>query len=133
MCVNVLEHIKDDRTALSNIIKGTTPGGHICILVPAFGWLYGTLDSLDNHFRRYTKQAILSYVKDEPVKIIRCYYFNCIGVAGWFVKGRLLRQKYQKDENYALMNMLIGLVKPLEKKIKPPLGMSLVVILRKRS
>lgn len=131
MCVNVLEHIEDDRVALKNMAATLPPGGHICLLVPAFQCLYGTLDSLDGHFRRYTKGMILDRIKNLPVEIVHLYYFNMVGSLGWFLKGRILREKNQSDANYAVMNMLIPLFSKIERVIKPFFGMSLIAILRK--
>ena len=131
LCINVLEHIADDKQALSNIIAGVAPGGFIGILVPAFSWLYGTLDSLDGHFRRYSKKMLLALLAQEPVRLTTCYYFNFMGMLGWYIKGKILKQKIQKDENYAAMNWLLPLVRPLEKIIHPPAGLSLIAIVQK--
>ncbi len=60
--VNVIEHIERDDLALSNMIAGTKTGGHICLLVPAHPFLYGSLDALDHHFRRYTKKSLSDIV-----------------------------------------------------------------------
>ena len=44
VCLNVLEHIEDDRTTLQNFASVLSPGGHLVLLVPALEALYGTLD-----------------------------------------------------------------------------------------
>jgi len=41
LCINVLEHIKQDTRALNNMVKGIRNNGYIEILVLAFSWLYG--------------------------------------------------------------------------------------------
>jgi SAM-dependent methyltransferase len=133
LCVNVLEHIKDDRGALKNIAAILPWGGHVCLLVPAFQCLYGTLDSLDGHFRRYTKAMVMDRIRNLPVEIVHLYYFNMVGSLGWFFKGRVLREKTQSNANYAVMNMLIPLFSKIERAIKPFFGMSLIAILRKSS
>ena len=53
LCVNVLEHIEDDGGLLKNLVDILPPNGTLCLLVPAFQSLYGTLDSMDGHLRRY--------------------------------------------------------------------------------
>lgn len=131
LCVNVLEHIEDDRVVLKNMAATLPCGGHICLLVPAFQCLYGTLDSLDGHFRRYTKAMVVDRIKDLPVEIVHLYYFNMVGSLGWFLKGRILREKTQSNANYAVMNMLIPFFSKIERAIKPFFGMSLIAILRK--
>ena len=133
--VNVLEHVERDDLALKHMIEGTTPGGHICLLVPAHPFLYGTLDALDGHFRRYTKaslRALTAQAGEACVEWVDLHHFNALAAFGWWLKGRVLKEKKQKDENYALMNAVLPVVSHLEGFIHPPLGLSLVAILRRR-
>src|SRR5918912_2260135 len=51
LCVNVLEHVEDDRAALANIAGALRPGSPLFLLVPAFPLLYGEHDRADHHFR----------------------------------------------------------------------------------
>ena len=132
--VNVIEHIERDDLALSHMIEGTKPGGSICLLVPAHPFLYGSLDSLDHHFRRYTKESLRELVAragGERVRWVDLYYFNAIASFGWFLKGRVLKETKQADENYALMNAVLPFVSRAEKLMRPPFGLSLIAILRR--
>lgn len=132
--VNVLEHIERDDLALKHMIEGLAPGGHVCLLVPAHPFLYGSLDALDGHFRRYTKaslRALAAKAGAGAVEEVRLYHFNALAAFGWFLKGRVLKEKTQADENYALMNAVLPVVSRLEKIVSPPFGLSLVAVLRK--
>lgn len=132
--VNVIEHIERDDLALRNMIAGTKPGGHICLLVPAHPFLYGSLDALDHHFRRYTKASMRELVgrmDAGKVEWVDLYYFNAIASFGWFLKGRVLKETKQADENWAVMNMVLPFVSRLEKISRPPFGLSLIAILRR--
>jgi SAM-dependent methyltransferase len=133
--VNVLEHIERDDRALRNMIDGTAPGGHICLLVPAHPFLYGTLDALDGHFRRYTKaslRALVARAGGDKVEWRALYRFNALAALGWFVKGRVLRETRQADENYALMNAVLPVARRAERLVRPPFGLSLIAALRRR-
>ena len=55
ICLNVLEHIDDEAGALRNIRLALQPGGRAIILVPQNPALYGTLDEVLGHKRRYTR------------------------------------------------------------------------------
>jgi 2-polyprenyl-3-methyl-5-hydroxy-6-metoxy-1,4-benzoquinol methylase len=132
ICVNVLEHINNDKCALSNMIDGISRNGHICIIVPAFPWLYGSLDELDGHCRRYTKKDLLRLIKDKNVEVIKCYYLNFLGGLGWLIKGRIIREKRHGNENYTIINKLLPLISFVERIIKPPFGLSLVMVLKKK-
>jgi len=131
LCVNVLEHIEEDEVALNNMLAILPPNGHLCLLVPAFQFLYGTLDSLDGHFRRYNKRLLSDKLKDLPGRMVRQYYFNIIGSLGWFLKGKILREKTQSDANYEVMNLLIPIFSKMERVFRPPFGMSLIAIIKK--
>lgn len=133
--VNVLEHIERDDLALKHMIEGTKPGGHVCLLVPAHPFLYGTLDSLDHHFRRYTQATLSELIAragGSGVATVDLYYFNMIAAFGWFLKGRVLKETKQADENWAIMNMVLPVVSRAERILRPPFGLSLIAILRRR-
>jgi SAM-dependent methyltransferase len=133
--VNVIEHIERDDLALKNMIDGTAPGGKICLLVPAHPFLFGTLDALDGHFRRYTKDSLRGLVAragGDRVEWVDLYYLNAVAAFGWFLKGRVMKETRQADENYAAMNAILPLVSRAEAIIRPPFGLSLIAVLRRR-
>lgn len=131
LCVNVLEHLADDRAATRNLLDGLPNGGYLCILVPAIPFLFGTLDTLDGHYRRYTRKT-LHRALDHPDACLRTlYYFNLVGAFGWFLKGRILRQSTHADSNYTLMNRLLPVMRVVEHNIHPPFGMSLVAVIER--
>ena len=132
ICINVLEHIKNDKRVLSNLVDGVSSKGHVCVIVPAFSWLYGSLDALDKHYRRYSKEDLLRMTEDLKVIVSRCYYMNFPGGLGWFIKGRILKEKRHADINYTVTNMILPIVSFAESIIKPPFGLSLVAVLRKK-
>lgn len=133
--VNVLEHIQRDDLALKHMIEGVEPGGRIGLLVPAHPFLYGSLDALDGHFRRYTKaslRALVSRAGGDQTEILDLYHFNALASFGWFLKGRVLRARAQTDDNYALMNAVLPFVSRAERLVRPPFGLSLVAVLRRK-
>jgi len=109
-----------------------TPGGrHVCLLMPALPFLFGTLDDMYGHYRRYTKRTMNALFDGLPGRVEKLRYFNLIGVPGWFVKGRVLKQRRHTNDNYAIINAPLHVVRPLEKLISPPLGMSFIGSFRK--
>jgi ubiquinone/menaquinone biosynthesis C-methylase UbiE len=58
VALNVLEHIKDDETALKQIYRILKPGGYAIIEVPANSQLYDFYDEQLKHFRRYNKKEL---------------------------------------------------------------------------
>ena len=53
LCLDVLEHIKNDDAALKEIRRVAKPEGIIIIFVPTFKFLWGKSDELGHHLRRY--------------------------------------------------------------------------------
>ena len=58
VCLNVVEHVKDDLAALENIRAMLAPGGRAIVLVPHLRQLYGTLDEVLGHERRYDEASL---------------------------------------------------------------------------
>ena len=58
VCLNVVEHVADDVAALRNVYSALAEGGRAVILVPCGPELYGTLDEVLGHFRRYTEEPV---------------------------------------------------------------------------
>ena len=67
----------------------------------------------------------------DSVEWMDLYYFNAIAAFGWFLKGRVLKETKQADENWAVMNMVLPVVSRLEKLARPPFGLSLIAVLRR--
>jgi SAM-dependent methyltransferase len=131
ICSNVLEHVDDDRQALENFAALLPTGGRIFLLVPALPALYGAMDAADHHFRRYTKRLLRARVDGLPLEIERSHYMNAPGVLSWFLYGRVLRRAEVTEDMYSAYDRLIPWLSRLERAVRPPLGQSLVTVLRK--
>ena len=131
ICCNVLEHIEDDRAALTNIARSLTPGGTIFLLVPAFPVLYGEHDRADHHFRRYTKRSLRETVAPLPLEIELDYYMNMPGFFAWLLVVRAMRRQLS-EEGIGLYDRLIPGIRRAERRLKPPFGQTLVAVLRTR-
>ena len=132
ICINTLEHIKDHRRALLNMLSGISQGDHVCLIVPALQCLYGTLDLFDGHYRRYSKEDLRELVRGIGAEIVHIRYMNIIGALGWFLKGKIIREKVYRTSNFTMMVKLLPLIRRFERFIEPPFGLSLVTVLKKR-
>ena len=86
VCCNVIEHVKDDTMAVSNILTCLKPGGHIFLFVPAFEALFNDMDRLAGHQRRYTRLRLLDTLPDDGVSILKSSYFNPVGGMAWWIQ-----------------------------------------------
>jgi glycosyltransferase involved in cell wall biosynthesis/phospholipid N-methyltransferase len=130
VCLNVVEHLEDDRGALENIRRVLEDGGRAIILVPYGPKLYGTLDEVLGHRRRYTEDRLIDvsqragFVVDEVLK------FNRPGVVGWWLNGKVFRRRNFGLGQIRLLNTLTPLFRLVDPWIPlPPL--SIIAILRK--
>jgi SAM-dependent methyltransferase len=96
----VLEHIKDDRSALKQWRAWLRPGGRILLSVPAHDRKWGPTDVWAGHFRRYEKDGLVKLVSEcgFEVESIFSYGFplsNIIEpIRGWH-HNRLLKKSNQ--------------------------------------
>jgi SAM-dependent methyltransferase len=92
VCLNVLEHLKDDKKCLRNIFSILAPQGKAVVLVPCDQGLYGKLDEILGHERRYTAEELRSRMEEAGFRVETVLNFNHISRPGWYVSGRLLRR-----------------------------------------
>jgi len=76
--LDVVEHIEDDRLALSTLNDMLKPGGRVVITVPAYQWMFGKHDELLHHYRRYSRKSLRQLMTDSNIEIARIGYFNTL-------------------------------------------------------
>lgn len=130
VCLNVLEHVEDDVHALRNMRDAIIPGGTICLLVPCNKWLFGPMDSIDHHFRRYHKTEMNAKLKEAGLTLVHQNYFNMLGIAAWFLQNRVLRRSMAAPSQYSLYDALVPALRLVENVLPVPAGLSLVTIAR---
>lgn len=130
ICLNVVEHLADDRSALLNIRSVLDAGGRAIILVPCGPGLYGTLDEVLGHHRRYTRQTLKELVTKAEFKLEKMLEFNHVGVIAWWINGRVLCRRTFGLWQIKTLNLLTPLFRMIDKVLPlPPL--SLIAIIRK--
>lgn len=75
---DVLEHIQDDKAALSAIREKLTDNGKLLITVPAFRFLWSKHDDIHHHFRRYIKNDLIELLRMAGYHVGYASYFNSI-------------------------------------------------------
>ena len=130
VCLNVLEHIEDDRGTVASFAKVLPPGGHLILLVPALPSIYGTLDVHLHHFRRYGREELRAIVEGAGFAVDDVRYVNRPGVLGWWLNSRVLRRRVLPKGQLAAFRWILPFLR-LEEKKAPSFGMSLLVQARK--
>jgi SAM-dependent methyltransferase len=93
ICLNVVEHVEDDRLALANICSALVQGGRAIVLVPQDQSIYGTLDQVLGHYRRYSEAELRQKMEQAGLRVKQVIQFNRITRPGWYVNGRLLKRR----------------------------------------
>ncbi|MDA7418898.1 class I SAM-dependent methyltransferase [Xenophilus arseniciresistens] len=76
---NVLEHIEDDGRALADLREVLKPGGYLALFLPAFPFLWSSMDSRVGHFRRYRANPLCQMLADQGFEIEQCRYYDSMG------------------------------------------------------
>jgi glycosyltransferase involved in cell wall biosynthesis len=128
--LNVLEHLPDDSGALRNVYAALENGGTAVVLVPCGPKLFGTLDEVLGHCRRYTEEQLVAVGQAAGFKFERMLKFNRTGVIAWWLNGKILRRTTFGLTQIRLLNLLTPLFRVLDPWLPlPPL--SLIAIFRK--
>jgi glycosyltransferase involved in cell wall biosynthesis len=132
ICLNVVEHIPDDVGSLRNIWSVLEPGGRAIILVPCGPELYGSLDEVLGHCRRYTEDQLAEVARQGGFRVEQILKFNRPGVFAWWLNGRILKRKTFGMSQIRMLNILTPLFRLVDGWLPlPPL--SIIAILRKDS
>jgi SAM-dependent methyltransferase len=132
VAVNVLEHIENDCLFLHAANRVLTSGGWLLLFVPAFAWLYGSVDEAAGHFRRYDKPSLRKKIEAAGFKVRHLSYFNLPGILSWFLIGKVLRLKtLTRGQILSYDRWVIPWLSAVERRWHPPLGQSLVAIAQK--
>lgn len=135
LCLDVIEHIKDDRYVFGHLHDALTQDGRLILSVPAIPWLYGKRDQMLGHFRRYSKSILRNLLEEQYFSTIELRSWNFIGVFPYVAFEKVLRRKVYEDMRYskdgflnAGLNRLLSAWFSLENAFVPPVGLSLILL-----
>ncbi len=129
VCLNVIEHVDDDRGAMENIRGALAEGGKAIILVPQGPELFGTLDEILGHRRRYTEASLRALAAETGFEVLEVLRFNRVGTPAWWLNGKVLRRRHFGFAQIRMLNLLTPLFRRVDRLLPfPPL--SLVAVMR---
>lgn len=130
VCLNVLEHVEDDRAGLANLHRALAPGGRAIVLVPEGKGLYGELDRVLGHYRRYTEGELKERMRAAGFEVERILQFNRVTRPGWWWNGRVLKRRRFSRFQLGMFDRLVWLWKRIDSYL--PWGpVSLIAVGRK--
>ena len=137
VCMNVLEHIQDDRGTLEHLLGMLRPGGTLFLLVPAHMALFSRFDVENGHFRRYNKQQMRTLASSLPTFHqfgLRQFYFNSVGALGYWFVYKVLR-KAPDPGGMAEIDLFDRWMVPILRRLegrRMPFGLSLISIFSRK-
>jgi SAM-dependent methyltransferase len=131
--LNVLEHLEDDVFALENMRRLLRPGGRVVLFVPALEVLYGSLDRLAGHFRRYDRQVLEERFGAAGLRPVSFQFFNMVGALGWYVNGCVIPQMRLdagavNGQARIYDRFVVRFASALERWVAPPFGQSIIAV-----
>lgn len=140
VALDVIEHVDDDRAALSAIRSHIAPGGQAVITVPACMFLWSEHDVLNEHKRRYTLEELKMKLLDAGFTIEKISYFNTFLfplISLVRMVNNLLKRKGGSDVDlpHPAVNYIVEKIFSLEKYflrfMNFPMGVSVLAVVRK--
>jgi SAM-dependent methyltransferase len=128
VCLNVVEHVQDDIGALRNVWKILEDKGRAIVLVPCGPSLFGTLDEVLGHCRRYTPEQLIAAAQQAGFCVEHVLKFNRPGVVAWWLNGRILRRKTFGLGQIRMLNVLTPIFRVVDSWLPlPPLSIIAVL------
>lgn len=132
LCMNVLEHVKEDGAVLALFERVLAPGGRVVLLVPAFQQAYGPIDDALGHYRRYTRASLRAAFAGSGLAIEKLFYTNMLGLAGWMFNAHIRKASQQNDLQIQIFDRLVPVLSRIERVVPCPFGLSLIAAARKK-
>ena len=101
---DVLEHIEDEARVFRVVCQKLRPGGWIVLSVPAYMWLWGHQDAVNQHFRRYTLRELRGKLQAADFTVERTTYFNTFlfpSIAAVRLFARYGRRRHNEKGDFA--------------------------------
>jgi glycosyltransferase involved in cell wall biosynthesis len=130
VCLNVLEHVEDDKGALQRLYDVLLPGGKVLLFVPADQRLFGSMDVQVGHFRRYSREELRTVIESAGFVAEKVRYFNVFGRFGWWLNARVLKRAHLPGAQSRVFDFFVPLLRRLEPE-DPSIGLSLIAVATK--
>lgn len=133
-CLDVLEHLDNDKESLKQIFNLLEPEGKLLLTVPAYNFLWSSHDEELHHKRRYNLTELIKLVASSGFQIEFKSYFNFL-LFPLALVSRLFGQAGRSLPGNAINTSLLKvfmLEKFLLKYLRFPFGLSIVVICKRK-
>jgi glycosyltransferase involved in cell wall biosynthesis len=127
VCLNVLEHIGDDREALHQMHRLLRPGGRLILYVPANPRLYCEIDRRVGHHRRYEMGNLLGKMRETGFQVTHQRHHNLLGAVAWWIQGKVFGKKSLRASDVGGFELLVPVAK-LQDRFESRFALSILAI-----
>jgi len=130
ICLNVIEHLDNDYQAMKNVVDLLDRKGRAIILVPRGQWLFGSLDKVLGHRRRYSREMLKDISENVGLKLIKIIAFNRVSTVPWFLNCRVFKKRSFGIFQIVMLNLFTPIFRRLDRFVPLP-SLSYIAILEK--
>jgi 2-polyprenyl-3-methyl-5-hydroxy-6-metoxy-1,4-benzoquinol methylase len=131
---DVIEHVDDDNAELRRLAAAVRPGGVVMVTVPAYRLLWGQMDNVAGHRRRYRLRGLERVMRAAGLTRLHASYFN-MWLFPAIAAGRLAgfpRENHEIDMPprplNAALRALFQTEAPLASRATLPFGVSILFL-----
>jgi glycosyltransferase involved in cell wall biosynthesis len=130
VCLNVLEHVEDDLACARNMYMVLAGSGRAIVLAPQGPNLFGTLDKVLGHRRRYTPESLKNALERAGFVVEQMIRFNRVSSPAWFLAGKMFGRSRLSRGLLRIFDATVFLWRRIDRLLPfPPI--SLIAIARK--
>lgn len=136
VCLDVLEHLENDRQVLSEFYKFADRNAHLILKVPAGPTLFCDIDRATGHYRRYSQASLGRLVALSGWTLRSIRYMNMAGYCAYWLKAKLLKHSIHFSRSFPkwqlpIINAAMPVLALCEGCIVVPFGLSIVAVASK--
>ncbi len=129
---DVLEHIKDDKSAMRKVHAMLKPNGCIVVNVPSYQFLFGKHDIALGHKRRYSDNELKNKLEDSGFKVEYLRHWNLLALPITIVT-KISKKDYphERVSNITFLSKLLERMLLAESRLNYLFGISILCKARK--
>jgi 2-polyprenyl-3-methyl-5-hydroxy-6-metoxy-1,4-benzoquinol methylase len=128
--INCLEHIRDEQAELRRArdhLAGAD--AHLVIFSPALEFLYGELDRVSGHWRRYSRSSLLAAISGAGYEVRKAKYVDLLSIAPYWLSSRALkRSSIGALSREVYDRYYVRAARTMHKAVSSPLGKSMLCV-----
>ena len=130
ICLNVLEHMESDVACACNMFRALEPGGRAIVLVPHGQEIFGQLDVVLGHYRRYSYEHLQYVMEQAGFDVELILSFNRVSRPSWYIKAVLLKQSRIARYQIKMFDRMVWLWRRIDRFLPWP-PTSIIAIARR--